>query len=117
MLVVEDDADTCDTMQLVLATGGYEVETASNGREAPDRLRGGQTPRLILLDLMMPVMDGWQFREEQANDPTIGMSLDSAMPVIDSGAGRDFSPVTSTYWKPWNVNRGSQVSWPCPLQR
>ena len=45
---------------------------------------------------------------EQANEPTTGVSLERAMPVIVSSVGRVARPVTSTYWNPWNVNRGSQ---------
>ena len=42
---------------------GYPVETAANGKLALERLAGGVKPAVILLDLMMPVMDGWQFRQ------------------------------------------------------
>jgi CheY-like chemotaxis protein len=47
------------------------VAVAANGREALDYLRQGEPPRVILLDLMMPVMDGWQFRQEQQHDSTL----------------------------------------------
>ena len=68
VLIVEDNEVTRDVMALILESDGYQVSTAANGRRALERLRGGDRPSVILLDLMMPVMDGWQFREEQRRD-------------------------------------------------
>jgi CheY-like chemotaxis protein len=68
VLIVEDNDVTRDVMSLILESDGYQVSTAANGRTALERLRGGDRPCVILLDLMMPVMDGWQFREEQRRD-------------------------------------------------
>ena len=68
VLIVEDNEVTRDVMALILESDGYQVSTAANGRSALERLRGGDRPCVILLDLMMPVMDGWQFREEQRRD-------------------------------------------------
>jgi CheY-like chemotaxis protein len=68
VLIVEDNEVTRDLMTLILESDGYQVSTAANGRSALERLRGGDRPSVILLDLMMPVMDGWQFREEQRRD-------------------------------------------------
>ncbi len=77
ILVVEDDAITRDALTLVLESEGYRVASAANGQEALDRLRGDGRPCVILLDLMMPVKDGWQFRAEQGKDPEL-----SSIPVI-----------------------------------
>src|SRR5579864_3307066 len=63
ILVVEDDLDIREGIQEILEDEGYEVFTAGNGQEALDLLRTIPTPGLILLDLMMPVMDGHQFLE------------------------------------------------------
>jgi CheY-like chemotaxis protein len=63
VLVVDDDPDILQTLALCLSTEGYRVLTASNGQEALDLLEKNQ-PHAILLDLMMPVMDGWQFVAE-----------------------------------------------------
>jgi DNA-binding response OmpR family regulator len=60
VLVVDDDPDILQTLALCLSTEGYRVLMAANGREALDVLRK-EKPACILLDLMMPVMDGWQF--------------------------------------------------------
>jgi DNA-binding response OmpR family regulator len=64
VLIVEDDASIRDTLELALAVQGYQVATAANGRDGIALLRECR-PDLIVLDLMMPVMDGWQFRVEQ----------------------------------------------------
>jgi DNA-binding response OmpR family regulator len=63
VLVVDDDPDILQTLALCLSTEGYGVLMASNGQEALDLLRR-EKPAVILLDLMMPVMDGWQFVNE-----------------------------------------------------
>ena len=72
VLVVDDDPDIRDSLREVLEDEGYAVSCVSNGREALDYLKSKQPrPCVILLDLMMPVMDGWQFRREQKQDPEI----------------------------------------------
>jgi DNA-binding response OmpR family regulator len=63
VLVVDDDTDILHTLALCLSAEGLRVATASNGREALAVL-DRELPSLILLDLMMPVMDGWQFVRE-----------------------------------------------------
>lgn len=69
ILVIEDDPDVRSMISIMLNIEGYHVDTAENGREALEKLRGGADPDLILVDLMMPVMNGWQFRAEQVRDP------------------------------------------------
>jgi CheY-like chemotaxis protein len=64
VLLVEDEDSIGQVISDVLVLEGYEVRIARNGREALDIL-GGWLPRLILLNLMMPVMDGWAFRAAQ----------------------------------------------------
>jgi CheY-like chemotaxis protein len=64
---------------------GFAVETAANGRQALDRLDAGARACVILLDLMMPVMDGWEFRRQQVSHAAF-----SKIPVIVfSAAGRE----------------------------
>ena len=63
MLVVDDDPDILQTLGLCLSSEGYRVLMAANGKEALDIL-DREHPSVILLDLMMPVMDGWQFVAE-----------------------------------------------------
>ena len=68
ILIVDDDPGLRSMLETVLLEEGYQVETARNGREALDRLNQF-VPALILLDLMMPVMDGWQFLLEMQKLP------------------------------------------------
>ena len=68
ILVVEDDADACAALAELLQDEGYGVASARNGQDALDQIRSSGVPSLIILDLLMPVMDGWQFREEQKRD-------------------------------------------------
>jgi CheY-like chemotaxis protein len=77
VLVVDDDPEMRDSMEMLLQSDGYAVVTAEHGEAALTSLRGGISPCAILLDLMMPVMDGFQFRQEQLSDPRI-----AAIPVI-----------------------------------
>jgi len=77
ILIVEDDDDIREALTQILQLEGYVVREASNGREALDISAQNPTPSLILLDLMMPVMDGWQFRAEQMKDPIL-----SKVPVV-----------------------------------
>jgi signal transduction histidine kinase len=77
ILLVEDDPDIRVSLQSILTDEGFEVVACSNGREALDRLGAMPAPDLIILDLMMPVMDGWQFRIQQKNDPALAQ-----IPVI-----------------------------------
>jgi DNA-binding response OmpR family regulator len=85
VLVVEDDEDTREMLGRFLELEGFNVVTAANGRQALERLGSGVTASVIVLDLMMPVMDGWQFRLAQIRDASL-----SHIPVIVvSAAGRD----------------------------
>src|SRR4051812_1894363 len=61
VLVVEDDTDIRETVAELLIEEGYEVRTAISGEDALEYLRDGGLPDLVLLDLMMPIMDGWTF--------------------------------------------------------
>jgi CheY-like chemotaxis protein len=72
VLLVEDDIDVREAVTDTLQDAGYRVMAARHGQEALELLRnGGPRPCLILLDLMMPVMDGWQFRDLQSKDPAL----------------------------------------------
>ena len=71
ILLVEDDLSIHEALGETLEATGYVVIPAADGREALALLRSGMRPTAILLDLMMPVMDGWDFRQEQCSDPAL----------------------------------------------
>ncbi len=71
VLVVEDDGDIRDELRLLLVELGHDVLLAKDGAQALRLLREGAAIDLILLDLLMPVMDGWSFRKEQLADPAL----------------------------------------------
>jgi CheY-like chemotaxis protein len=77
ILLVEDDFDLRDALIPILEHEGHHVVGAANGREALDQLRAGAKPSLILLDLMMPIMNGAEFRAEQLRDPAL-----ASIPVV-----------------------------------
>ena len=65
ILVVEDDEGAREALSDILRDEGFRVETAGNGLEALEYLERAPPPCMILLDLVMPVMDGWEFRQRQ----------------------------------------------------
>lgn len=77
VLVVDDDDDLRATLRELLAEEGYAVYEAENGAQALDRLRDARRVAVVLLDLMMPVMDGLQFRRAQRQDAAI-----ATIPVV-----------------------------------
>lgn len=78
VLVVEDDADLRDVIADVLQDHDIPVIAAANGKQALDRLvEDGVRPSVILLDMMMPVMDGWRFREAMLTHPEL-----ATIPVV-----------------------------------
>ena len=89
LLVVDDEPDIRESIAEVLESGGYEVQTARDGRDALDKV-AGERFAAILLDLMMPNVSGWQFREIQLRDPRI-----AEIPVI----------VVSAAWPPCQASR------------
>lgn len=77
LLVVDDDRDCLEVMRWLLEYSGYHVEVAVNGREALDYFEEGGTAALVLVDLMMPVMNGMEFLAERRKRPVL-----SGIPVI-----------------------------------
>jgi CheY-like chemotaxis protein len=65
ILIVDDDDALREALAEMLALEGFRIECSPHGAEAIAKLNAGLRPHLILLDLMMPVMDGWEFREAQ----------------------------------------------------
>lgn len=77
IMVVDDDDDIRETLATVLEDEGLDVAPFGRAADALGALRGGLTPRAILLDLMMPVMDGAEFRRVQLADPSL-----AGIPVV-----------------------------------
>jgi two-component system, chemotaxis family, chemotaxis protein CheY len=71
ILVIEDDLDLAAAVCELLNASGYGATNAIDGVDALEQLRHAHLPNLILLDLMMPRMDGWKFRQEQMRDPRL----------------------------------------------
>jgi CheY-like chemotaxis protein len=100
VLVVEDDRDVRDFLLRALRVAGCAAVGAAHGREALAWLRAAaRPPGLILLDLHMPVMDGWQFLSERRRDPAL-----AAVPVaVLSASGpvaADLAPPDVIGWLP-----------------
>lgn len=76
VLVVEDDLNLRESICAALDDAGYATWPAENGEVALERARE-ERPCVILLDLMMPIMNGWEFRSEQLRDPNL-----SSIPVV-----------------------------------
>ena len=96
VLVVEDDEDHRSTMASTLANEGYHVETAIHGADALAQLHAGARPDVILLDLLMPEVDGWAFMAVQKREPAL-----ASIPVVVFTGGGDrvlsSAPVAAGY--------------------
>src|SRR6266478_285957 len=77
VLVVEDDEGLREMMAQLLTLEGFQTASVANGQEALAYLHARSRPEVILLDLMMPVIDGWEFRRHQQADPAL-----AGVPVI-----------------------------------
>jgi CheY-like chemotaxis protein len=88
VLVVDDDRDSRTLLELALSASGYAVATAANGLDALSAARL-RPPQVILLDLAMPVMDGFAFRIEQLRDDAL-----KSIPVICVSGRHDAIPAS-----------------------
>lgn len=98
VLVVEDDPEIRECVAELLELEGYEVHTAANGRQAFDWLIAHPPPRLMVLDLMMPVMNGWQLLEKMREE-----ELDIPVIVTSANLTRDIE-ATEVLEKPYQVD-------------
>ncbi len=90
VLLVEDDPDVREATATFLECSGFDVAVAGDGRDALGSLEGGLRPCLILLDLMMPRLSGFEFRRIQLADPKI-----AAIPVVVLSAAGDLARRTA----------------------
>jgi CheY-like chemotaxis protein len=82
VMVIDDDEDIRAALSGLLEDAGFRVVAFGDGKQGLSYLAAGELPCLILLDLMMPVMDGWRFRVEQVMNPAL-----ASVPVIVITAG------------------------------
>lgn len=97
VMVVDDDFELCGVLARMLEDEGIAPLCCADGAVALAELRAGAAPCVILLDLTMPTMDGWQFREAQQADPRF-----SEIPVVLMTASRKLAgiPVDGVMFKP-----------------
>jgi CheY-like chemotaxis protein len=91
LMIIDDDNDLRDALADVMAAVGYEVAAFDDAKKALTALEHGLAPFLILLDLMMPGMSGWDFRAAQLEDPKL-----AAIPVVVVTAATSVSAETGT---------------------
>jgi CheY-like chemotaxis protein len=106
ILVVDDRPEVLKVMSDLLASEGFSVRTALNGLDALNRMKCDRHISLVLLDLWMPVMDGWEFLRRKKSDPDlteIPVVVISAIPPVD------LDGVETVLTKPINLNQLMQT--------
>ncbi|HUE29581.1 MAG TPA: response regulator transcription factor [Verrucomicrobiae bacterium] len=84
VLIIEDDPELRDALRELLSGEGYQVTTAADGQEGLARMGAPPRPGVVVLDLMLPRMDGFEFRVRQLEDPEL-----AGIPVIILSGGAD----------------------------
>jgi CheY-like chemotaxis protein len=103
ILLIEDDPDVSDTLAGLLARFGYSVTLARDGQQALSVLRVSESPpQLIVLDLMMPNMDGYRFRNAQVEDPRMA-SIPTIVITAEARATKERLGVAACFRKPFDV--------------
>jgi CheY-like chemotaxis protein len=100
ILVVDDDVDACVSLSEVLQSEGFETACAADGQEAWELMHSSPPPDLIVLDLMMPKMDGWTLRMHQRRDPRL-----AKIPVVVVSAAKtiDDDDLEAVFSKPLDL--------------
>ena len=104
ILVVEDDRAVLQALTMVLEAEGYDVTAARNGEEALQAL-DGSVPDLVLLDLWMPIMNGWQFLGQLRDLPGPVRDVPVSAVSAEVNAGRDDLPVEIFMTKPLDIEK------------
>jgi CheY-like chemotaxis protein len=103
ILLIEDDPDVSETLAGLLVRFGYSVTLARDGQQALSVLRAAEPPpQLIVLDLMMPNMDGHRFRNAQVEDPRMA-SIPTIVITADARASKEKLGVAACFRKPFDV--------------
>jgi len=103
VLVIEDNDVVRDSLVMLLQAAGYRTTAARNGDHALALLHQGLEPCLILLDLVMPVKSGWEFRAEQLKDPALA-HIPTAV-LSSEQAARNLSGIVASLPKPVDVEK------------
>jgi len=93
VLIVEDDRDLSDLLVQLLTLEGYSVSAVDNGRDALDYLNRLESPRLILLDLMMPIIDGVEFLRRRRGNPRLRAVPVVVLSALDRAGAAEFCDV------------------------
>jgi CheY-like chemotaxis protein len=104
LLIVDDDDFGRETLGRILEAAGYSVLRAASGGEALRRLRHGPRPDLIVLDLLMPSVDGWQVVRQQQRDPRLAPIPVVVVSAVDDALPRAGPGVVGRFTKPVNVH-------------
>ncbi len=113
VLVVDDDDNVRSFLVDALTDAGHAVSTAVDGADALDRLQAGTTPCVVLTDLRMPRMDGWELSRAVAKDPQL-----ASIPVVVVTGDKVLSFSSPARDKPWSVTElDSMVQRSCSLHR
>lgn len=102
VLIVDDDVRSLNALAEILDFEGYSVACSENGKQALEYLHNYPLPSLIIMDLCMPVMDGWQFRTEQKKDASI-----ARVPVV----------VVTAFSDPVDIDAEAIIPKPIDLER
>ena len=102
LLIVEDDDGARVALGEIFDIEGYRVATCTNGRDALEYLHSYPPPDVIILDLQMPIMNGWQFRREQSRDANL-----AKVPVV----------VITAFQAPRNIDADEIVQKPIDIER
>jgi two-component system chemotaxis response regulator CheY len=110
VLVVDDDAVTREVLKHALEAAGYQVRLAPDGAAALSLLRGAAETRtppcdVVLLDLMMPVMNGWDFRAKQKTDPAL-----QGIPILLMSAGSHLAAVSGELEVAGSISKPVQLT-------
>ena len=100
ILVVDDDVDACWALSEVLQSEGFDTLCAGDGQAAWELMHQEPTPDLVVLDLMMPKMDGWTFRMHQRRDPELAQI---PVVVVSSAKMIDDDGLAGIFAKPLNL--------------
>jgi CheY-like chemotaxis protein len=104
VLVADDDFAVRESFRMALSAAGFTVKTAEDGQRALDLLREGFLAHVIILDLMMPIVSGWEFLEEKAKDESIKRIPVLLMTAFEHG-NAPFGNVVATFRKPADMRK------------